>query len=154
MLSKQHRTIGRCMMLAVMISISGLSPRVSSSELQPTASPLQTAGSEQYWVSKSGRHRLSYQSQVDPIVINRIHSWILHLETAEGQTVSGAEITLVGGMPEHDHGLSTKPRITWSQDENYYLVEGIRFHMRGYWELEIKITQGSNMDTVRIPLDL
>ncbi len=97
---------------------------------------------------------LSYQSQVDPISINQIHNWILHLETAEGQTVSAAEMTLKGGMPEHDHGLPTKPRISASQDEGYYLVEGIRFHMRGHWELEFKINHGTNIDTVLIPLDL
>lgn len=154
MLSNQHRTIGRCMRLAVIISTSGLSPCVSSSELQPTAPQLQSGDSGQYWVSESGRYQLSYQSQVEPIVINQIHSWILHLETEEGQTVSAAEMTLKGGMPEHNHGLPTKPRISASEDEGYYLVEGIRFHMRGHWEIEIKIIQGTNIDTVLIPLDL
>ena len=87
-------------------------------------------------------------------LIIQIHNWILHLETEEGQTVSAAEMTLKGGMPEHNHGLPTKPRISESEDEGYYLVEGIRFHMRGHWEIEIKIIQGTNIDTVLIPLDL
>jgi hypothetical protein len=150
----QHRTTGRSKILAVMIFISGLSPCISSSEIEPNASHLQTADMEQYWLSKSGRYRLSYQSQVNPIVINQIHNWILRLENAEGLTVSGADITLEGGMPEHDHGLPTKPRITESRDENYYLVEGMRFHMSGHWELEIKIIQGTNTDTALISLDL
>ena len=100
MLTSQHCTTGRYMMLAVMIFISGLSARISSSEIEPT-SQLQTSAMEQYWLSKSGQYRLSYQSQVDPIVINQIHNWILHLDTAEGLPVSGADITLKGGMPEH-----------------------------------------------------
>ena len=141
------------MMLAALILICGLSPRISFSETEP-GNRLQTDGIEQYWLSDSGRYRLSYQSLVDPIVINQIHNWVLQLETAEGLTVSGADITLEGGMPDHDHGLPTNPRITESHDENYYLVEGIRFHMRGRWELEIKIIQGTNMDTAMISLDL
>ena len=151
---KKHRTTVRSKMLAVMIFICGLSPCISSSEIEATASGLQPGATRQYWISESGRYRLSYQSQVNPIVINQIHNWILQLETAEGLTVSGADITLEGGMPEHDHGLPTKPRITESQDENYYLVEGIRFHMRGHWELEIKIIQGTSTDTALISLDL
>ena len=153
MFFKENRTASRSVMMAVVIFICGLSPCISSSEIEP-GPRLQAGGIKQYWLSDSGRYRLSYQSLVDPIVINQIHNWVLQLETAEGLTVSGADITLEGGMPDHDHGLPTKPRITESQDENYYLVEGIRFHMRGRWELEIKIIQGTNMDTAMISLDL
>jgi hypothetical protein len=150
---KQDRTTSRSMILAVMIFICGLSPCIVASEIEPIPR-LQTGGMEQYWLSDSGRYRLSYRSLVEPIVINQIHNWILRLETAEGLTVSGADITLEGGMPDHDHGLPTKPRISEPQDENYYLVEGIRFHMRGRWELELKIIQGTHIESALISLDL
>ena len=49
---------------------------------------------KQIWVSRSGRFHMMFESEVDPIVINRIHRWVLRVETAEGHPVSGAQITM------------------------------------------------------------
>ena len=35
-----------------------------------------------------------------------------------------------------------------------YLVEGLRFHMNGYWEISITINAGGDRDTIIIPLEL
>lgn len=108
----------------------------------------------QIWISRSGQFHLMFESEVDPIVINRIHRWVLRVETADGHPVSGAQITMQGGMPEHDHGLPTMPLVTASPDAGGYLIEGIRFHMNGYWELEFTISTGKDEDTVLISLEL
>jgi len=123
-------------------------------ELFASALAAENPPAEQIWVSRSGQFRMTYESEVDPIIINRIHSWVLHVETADGHPVSGAEITIQGGMPEHDHGLPTRPRITRSLDDGAYLIEGMRFHMNGHWELDFTISTGSDEDTVVIPLEL
>jgi hypothetical protein len=57
-------------------------------------------------------------------------------------------------MPEHDHGLPTAPAVTRNLGNGDYLVEGLRFHMNGYWELEFTITARGATDTVVIPLTL
>lgn len=113
-----------------------------------------TQTDQQIWVSRSGHFHLSYESELDPIIINRMHSWVLHLVTADGQAVSAVKITMQGGMPEHDHGLPTRPRVSASADPGRYLVEGIRFHMSGHWEIEFTISTGRDEDTVLIPLEL
>lgn len=125
-----------------------------AAESQPTGSPSGSGSIPQYWISNSGQYRLHYRSLIEPIVINQIHNWVLQLETVEGKYVSGARITLEGGMPEHDHGLPTRPRITEISEDGGYLVEGIRFHMRGHWELEIKIGTTAGTDSVLVLLDL
>lgn len=103
--------------------------------------------------SASGRFDVSYKSQLSPIAINQIHSWVVHIDAADGQPVTGAELAITGGMPEHNHGLATAPGFI-EQGNGYYLLEGIRFHMMGYWELELSIAANGVRDKVIIPLEL
>lgn len=86
--------------------------------------------------------------------INRMHSWILHIETADGATVEGAKVVVEGGMPKHDHGLPTKPRVTEELGDGDYKLEGMRFHMRGYWEISVTIATEKGESVVVIPLQL
>ena len=106
------------------------------------------------WISQSGLFQVNYKSQQHPITINRMHSWVLHVETADGQPVANADITLSGGMPAHDHGLPTSPRMTQYLGNGEYLIEGIRFHMNGSWDIVITISAGGDRDTVVIRLEL
>ena len=130
--------------VVVALLLAGLIPAVSA----------QDPDSERGRISRNGHFRIIVESLVQPIMINKIHTWELKLESADGLPVSGAEITLLGGMPEHNHGLATKPRVTRSGDDGNYLVEGIRFHMRGYWELKFTVKTASEQDTVLFPLEL
>ena len=106
------------------------------------------------WISQSDLFQVGYESQQQPITINRMHNWVLHVETADGQPVENADITLLGGMPEHDHGLPSSPRMTQYLGNGDYLIEGIRFHMNGSWEITITISAGGDRDTVVILLEL
>ncbi len=106
------------------------------------------------WISQSGLFQVRYKSQQHPITINRMPSWVLHVETADGQPVANADITLLGGMPEHNHGLPSSPRMTQYLGNGEYLIEGIRFHMNGSWEITITIGAGGDRDTVVILLEL
>lgn len=87
-------------------------------------------------------------------VINRMHSWVLHIETQEGLEVEGAVVDVEGGMPKHDHGLPTKPRVTKELGDGNYKLDGMRFHMAGYWEIVVSITTDAGTSTVTIPLQL
>ena len=97
-------------------------------------------------MSKQGRYRISYQSKTEPIPLNRIHSWTLHLETADGHAVDDAQIAIYGGMPAHKHGFPTAPRVTQSLGNGNYLVEGLKFSMAGHWELWLNIRSGGQTD--------
>ena len=106
------------------------------------------------WLTRSGTYRISFQSELDPITINRIHAWVLQVTTPEGQPIAGAKITATGGMPEHNHGLPTDPRMTEELGEGFYRFEGFRFHMNGQWELTLTIDVEGQRDTVVITLTI
>ena len=82
-------------------------------------------------------------SQLSPIEINTIHSWEIVLSDDDGP-VSGASLEIVGGMPEHNHGMPTQPRITQELVPGRYLLEGVRFHMPGIWRLTSSISTEKN----------
>lgn len=106
------------------------------------------------WPSNNGLYRVSYKSDLDPIEINKIHNWTLHIETAAGDPVTDAKIMIGGGMPAHNHGLPTQPSVTKNLGHGNYLVEGMRFHMQGDWEITITVDAAAGHDTCTIPLKL
>ena len=110
--------------------------------------------SETTSITRSGYFHISYQSELEPITINRIHNWVLHIETPEGDPVSGAKVSVSGGMPLHNHGLPTDPKVTTDLGRGKYKLEGLRFHMRGYWELIVIIEIQGRRDTGIVKLNI
>jgi hypothetical protein len=109
---------------------------------------------EQIWTSDSKHFIVTIESELQPIAINKIHSWLLSVRTIDGQAVSNALITVQGGMPEHDHGLPTEPRANENLGDGRYRISGMRFHMNGLWQIRILIDDGSHRDNVTILLEL
>ena len=105
------------------------------------------------WQSERQVYTLSVQSSLDPIEINRIHNWTLTI-TRDGVPVEAAQLSISGGMPEHDHGMPTSPQVTQYLGEGRYLLEGMRFHMSGYWEITIEVAADGSRDTVTVVLNL
>lgn len=118
------------------------------------STPATYASEDDSWLTRSGYYRVSYESEMRPIVINRIHSWVFHVETPGGKPVAGATISVTGGMPLHNHGLPTDPRMTAELGDGNYRFEGLRFHMGGDWELLVTIDVEGRRDTVIIPLTI
>jgi hypothetical protein len=73
---------------------------------------------------------------------------------AKGQPVDGARISVDGGMPEHSHGLPTRPVVKRYLGNGIYEIEGLRFSMGGWWELKLAIESPSGTDRVTFNLSL
>ncbi len=109
---------------------------------------------ESSWTSQRSLYVVSYQSELVPLQINKLHAWVLHIENADGSPVIGAHIEASGGMPAHDHGLPTYPRVTEELGDGDYRLDGMRFHMSGAWELTITITVDGKTDIVIVTATL
>lgn len=106
-------------------------------------------------VSQHGIYTLTYKSEIEPIPLNQMHSWTIHLEKeGAGLALDGAEITVDGGMPAHGHGLPTQPQMTRPLGNGNYLIEGFRFQMPGRWVVNFTIRFGNEIDTAVVELDL
>lgn len=104
--------------------------------------------------SDQGFYNVSYTSLIDPISINQIHSWTVHVESADGQPIENATIRVDGDMPQHGHGLPTRPQVTSYLGNGDYRVEGLKFHMPGWWIVEFDIEAGGQNDHVTFNLML
>jgi hypothetical protein len=63
-------------------------------------------------VSEAGLYRATIKPEGDSIPQGKLQKWTLHLETIDGVPVDLAKVTVDGGMPQHRHGLPTKPIVT------------------------------------------
>jgi hypothetical protein len=105
-------------------------------------------------LSNAGAFRVSYQPESAPVPIRKLHAWTLHVARPDGAPVADAQIEVDGDMPQHLHGLPTRPRMTRYLGDGKYLVEGIKFQMGGWWVMDFHITAGGRKDTVRFHLQL
>ncbi len=83
---------------------------------------------------------------------NTLHAWIATITTPDGTPVEGAGIAIDGGMPQHGHGLPTSPQMTEDLGDGRYRIEGVRFHMRGWWEFKLAITADGVSDNITFNL--
>ena len=98
--------------------------------------------------SEGGRYRATIRPQGDSIPQGRLQRWTLHLETATGAPVDSAVVAVDGGMPQHGHGLPTKPRVTRALGNGDHVVEGLKFNMGGWWVVKFRVDAGSGTDSV------
>ena len=73
---------------------------------------------------------------------------------AAGAPVDDATIQIDSGMPQHGHGLPTRPRVTRALGNGLYEIEGVRFNMGGWWEFKLAINTPSGSDIVTFNLAL
>ena len=105
-------------------------------------------------LSDEQHFEVRFTSHPDPIAINTMHAWTLHIQDRSGQPVTDATVQVEGGMPDHDHGLPTRPRVTQNLGGGDYLLEGLKFHMGGWWQVTLLIQQGETSDRVTFDLNL
>jgi hypothetical protein len=104
--------------------------------------------------TEQGLYVVRYTAEVNPVPVNQMLTWTLHVETADGQPVENATIAVDGDMPQHGHGLPTRPQVTRYLGNGDYLVEGLKFHMPGWWVMDFVITADGQSDQVRFNMAL
>ena len=119
--------------------------------MNPIPTDLDTSTSRS---SDKGLFKVSYTPSNGTVPVNQMHQWTLHVETAEGQPVENATITLDGDMPQHGHGLPTRPQVTGYLGNGDYMVEGLKFQMGGWWVMDFVITAEGESDTVQFNMIL
>ena len=104
--------------------------------------------------SEHGIYRAAIKPDGDSIPQGKLHRWTLHLETLNGAPVDSATLAVDGGMPQHGHGLPTKPRVTRALGHGDHLVEGMKFNMGGWWVVKFQVAAAEGRDSVVFNLKL
>jgi hypothetical protein len=98
-----------------------------------------------------------FVATVDPvqaIKVGRMQTMRVRIADRDGRPVESAEITVDGGMPQHGHGLPTKPRVTRHLGGGVYEVEGMKFNMGGWWTMTFRVACAAGTDSVTFNIDL
>ena len=98
---------------------------------------------------------ISTLEDADTLVPRKMYTFRARITDGKtGQPVTDAAITIDGGMPQHGHGLPTRPRVTRNLGNGWYEVSGVRFNMGGWWELKLTVTTPAGTDTVTFNLSV
>ncbi len=98
--------------------------------------------------STTGVYQVALVPPATAPAINQIHSWTVKLSDPTGSPVRGALFSVDGGMPQHGHGLPTKPRVTGELADGTYRLDGMKFSMTGWWAIKLNIQGPKGADTV------
>ena len=108
-------------------------------------------------LSKSTDHGL-YVAQLEPnqspVPVGKLHTWTVTISTPDGKPAQTAAIVIDGGMPQHGHGLPTRPEVTTDLGGGAHLIEGMKFNMDGWWTLTVSIDGSAGSDTATFNLVL
>jgi hypothetical protein len=135
----------------VVVALAALVGVMALRMAQPAPADLDYATTR---LSDAGLYRVTYIANTGVVPINQLHTWTVHVETPNGHPIDGALITVDGDMPQHGHGLPTRPAVTESLGNGDYLVEGMKFQMGGWWVMEFDITAAGQADHVSFNLQL
>ncbi len=100
--------------------------------------------------SPTGAWRLRYRPVPNPIPRNTLFELDLELLSADPDIAISA---VEARMPEHQHGTTLTPKLH-ALGGGKYRVEGLLFHMSGFWELFFWVEQGANTKRVRFEVVL
>ena len=54
-------------------------------------------------------------------------------------------------MPEHNHGMVVSPKIT-KIDNYHWKIAGVKLHMKGLWQLQLKLSVGKDEEKLNLNL--
>jgi len=115
--------------------------------------PADSEAYEPTQVSASQMYRATF-SATESIRVGRLHTWNIEVVTTDGTPVDDAQITVDGGMPQHGHGLPTKPVVSQHLGDGKHLIEGMKFNMGGWWVVKLEINGEKGTDVVTFNLKL
>lgn len=98
--------------------------------------------------SAQGRYVVQMEPPAALPAVNQIHAWQIKVTYPDGAPVRNAHLSVDGGMPQHGHGLPTRPKVTREVADGTYLLEGMKFSMTGWWEIKLAIQSAGGTDTV------
>lgn len=152
--SRVMRPTPHLMLLVMLAATSSIASCDTGGEQPPTDDAPSTPSRERASdigdgrITREGLYRVTLRSRAEPIPLGRMHDWTVKIETPSGEPVRPKRLAFSGGMPQHDHGFITVPRVTRVLGEGLYLIEGVKFHMGGDWQLRVEVVGPSGPDVV------
>ncbi|WP_185964419.1 FixH family protein [Aliikangiella marina] len=92
-------------------------------------------------------------NNVTAVPLNSIHQWRLLVTDLQGKPVENIQFLVEGHMPGHVHGLPTEPRVIKEIEPGIYIVDGLKFQMKGWWVMKFIIADNETNATDKTQSD-
>lgn len=110
-----------------------------------------TGGAEEKELARAKIDAATFVVSGSGLPLNKLSSLTVIIEPSSQHKLSDFNLLSFNArMPEHNHGMLVKPRVT-KLKPGRYLVTGVKLHMPGAWEFALKIEQGRQKKDVTIP---
>jgi hypothetical protein len=110
-----------------------------------------------------GLYRLRWTPNPAPLPLNALFEVEVQLTDASGAPVDGATVRVDARMPEHGHGMATKPEPdpgacavgpegapVCTHPGGRYLTRGMKLHMPGKWVFTFDVTGPAGSDRAEV----
>jgi hypothetical protein len=105
-------------------------------------------------ISDGGSFYMMYSADPDPIPFNEPFQLIamVHDGPDHSSMYSDASLVVNATMPDHGHGMNTEPTVT-VDEMGMITVDGMLFHMRGWWQMDFVATRSDVTETATFYVD-
>ena len=148
-----RRAISMVGAVAVIVCLTGCSHAMMMIHGTGAKRPAQSEFGLGPRTSLGGRYVATLET-ARPLRPRQLQTVRVTVRDAEGRAIDEAQISIDGGMPQHGHGLPTRPRVTRNLGDGTYEIEGVCFNMGCWWEFTLAIAGSRGADTVTFNLDL
>lgn len=104
-------------------------------------------------VSATGKYSVTIEETAN-YPKHKVLSTTFIVRDKSGKTIDDLSVTVDGGMPQHGHGLPTKPVASKTNVAGQYQIDGLKFSMGGWWVLKLKMQNAAGADSVVFNFDL
>lgn len=118
------------------------------------AQPMDTDSFPMQRLSNDGSYLVACRPRPDPIPFNEpfeLDLLILHPDTRTA--LRDVQVSVDADMPEHRHGMNTRPRVRGHADGSLS-VSGMHFFMAGYWEIYVDIERDGVVERAQFGVTL
>ena len=127
------------MPILILLTLTACPSSEKTAEKTPEAKAPQTQKLE--GVGKNAKFHFSITMAPEKPKLNEMFKTNVKVTDAKsGAPIDGAQVKADATMPEHRHGMMTKP-IHKELGGGKYTTEGMKLHMHGAWRLHIEATQ-------------
>lgn len=127
----------------------------------PLEEPSYDAGFGAMKRTQVGRYRVGLELDPSPPVLGELFRVQARVELKDGTPLETAVVDLNARMPEHEHGMETRPRVrpgACSGDTDapptrcphpggLYIADGFKFHMSGSWTVSVELDGPAGPDS-------
>lgn len=108
--------------------------------------------------TQAGRYLVGLQLEPEPPPLGELFQAKATVAFSDGLPIETAQVVLDARMPQHDHGMETRPRVrpgaceadtdtdgdtdrpaTCRHPGGVYVADGFKFHMSGAWTVLVQV---------------